>query len=63
MCVLNVDGGAAEEALDAGTVAEGAALETAVGVGRAGEAAGCEYIPSLPPAVGAEEGWAGEAAG
>ena len=27
MCVLKVDGGAAEEALDAGIVAEGAALE------------------------------------
>jgi hypothetical protein len=27
VCVLKVDGGAAEEALDAGTVAEGAALE------------------------------------
>ena len=33
VCVLNVDGGASEEALDAGTVAEGAALEAAVEVG------------------------------
>ena len=33
VCVLKVDGGAAEEALDAGVVAEGAALEAVVEVG------------------------------
>ena len=33
VCVLKVDGGAAEEALDAGTVAEGAVLELATEVG------------------------------
>lgn len=41
VCVLNVDGGAVEKALDAGTVAEGAALEpAAVEVGWAEDAAG-----------------------
>lgn len=41
VCVLNVDGGIAEEALDAGNVPEGAALEpAAVEVGWAEDAAG-----------------------